>query len=171
MVGVDCKTPGNKTSKADDQFVHDHIKSFSVVESHNTLFFSLLMDLIVLINIFWNNSFYSMLFTQWTYWTLIFLWIKKWKVVGNRSFCSLQFKWRFILQTKAILLQLVILQYWQEEWSVLSLGWNTGWTRFLWSWNMFILNFYLIYESVINNCTKYERVCFSYRGTFLMHVN
>ena len=36
MVGVDCKTPGNKASKADEQFVHDHIKSFSVVESHNT---------------------------------------------------------------------------------------------------------------------------------------
>jgi hypothetical protein len=36
MVGVDCKTPGNKTSKADDQFVHVHINSFSVVESHNT---------------------------------------------------------------------------------------------------------------------------------------
>jgi hypothetical protein len=36
MVGVDCKTPGNKTSKADDKFVHDHIKSLSVVESHNT---------------------------------------------------------------------------------------------------------------------------------------
>jgi hypothetical protein len=36
MVGVDCKTPGNKTSKADEQFVHDHIKSFPVVESHST---------------------------------------------------------------------------------------------------------------------------------------
>ena len=36
MVAVDCKTPGNKTSKADEQFVHDHIKSFSVVESHST---------------------------------------------------------------------------------------------------------------------------------------
>ena len=28
-----------------------------------------------------------------------------------------------------------------------------------------------VYESVTNNCTKYERVWFSYRGTFLMHVN
>ena len=36
MVAVDCKTPGNKTSKADEQFVHDHIKSFPVVESHST---------------------------------------------------------------------------------------------------------------------------------------
>ena len=36
MVGVDCKTAGNKTSKADGHFVHDHIKSCSVVESHNT---------------------------------------------------------------------------------------------------------------------------------------
>jgi hypothetical protein len=36
MVAVDCKAPGNKTPKADEQFVHDHFKSFSVVESHNT---------------------------------------------------------------------------------------------------------------------------------------
>ena len=36
MVAGDCKAPGNKTPKADEQFVHEHIKSFSVVESHNT---------------------------------------------------------------------------------------------------------------------------------------
>ena len=36
MVAVDCKAPGNKTPKADEQFVHDHFKSCSVVESHNT---------------------------------------------------------------------------------------------------------------------------------------
>ena len=44
----------------------------------------------------------------------------------------------------------------------------------LWCVCMFILNFYRIqknvYESVTNNCTKYERVWFSYRGTFLMHI-
>jgi hypothetical protein len=36
---------------------------------------------------------------------------------------------------------------------------------------MFILNFYLIYELVNNNCTNYEWVCFTYKGKFHMHVN
>jgi hypothetical protein len=35
---------------------------------------------------------------------------------------------------------------------------------------MFILNIYQI-KLVNNNSTKYERVCFSYKGKFLMHVN
>jgi hypothetical protein len=36
---------------------------------------------------------------------------------------------------------------------------------------MFILNVFLMQESFTNNCTKYERVWFSYRVKFLMHVN
>ena len=35
----------------------------------------------------------------------------------------------------------------------------------------FLSNTKNVYESVTNNCTKLERVLFSYRGTFLMHIN